>query len=662
MSETSRYAGSGPKNINLSVAAIGETNDIKIGGRFAKRLPKTAALAIGIALLYILPNFNAPLLGGSNISFPAMLFFPVGIYVLLALGLDVMVGRSGLSNLGYAGFFAAGAYTTGVLTTRFGFTFFEALLPAMVVALLLGVFMSMASLRTKGHYLAIITLGMGMIVYEVVGNVGTLGGIQGISGIPHPGAIFGVTFGVLDFAPYDALLLTAILLTVAALWVIGRGRVGRSWTAIRDDELAARLVGVKVERFKVTAFAVGGTIGGLAGALYATQVGFIDPSTFTLSLSIFVLAAVVLVGKGRIWSVVLGAVVVAYLPERFQVIGQWNTLVFGLVLALIMLLQPQGLSVAVRALVDRVAMRRSGPRSANDARVSPSGSAWMAEPNIGRRPQAAEITLASAKRAVTLGSNHPTPVLEVDDLVVAFGGLVVLNGLSLSVARGEVVSIIGPNGAGKSTILNVVTGIYKATSGDVRMNGASINDQSSDWRARQGISRTFQNIRLFHSMTALENVLVAAESKQSYGVLGSIFNPRRLAREKSIARDRAMGCLSMVGLANVGDVGASSLSYGAQRRLEIARALALDPALLLLDEPAAGSNPSEKLELSEVIKNLAAAGYSVILVEHNVELVVDVSDKVIVVNFGVKIAEGTGRAIQEDPVVQEAYLGVTHAP
>jgi branched-chain amino acid transport system permease protein len=298
-----------------------------------------------VAFLYALPSFRLPLLNTPQSDFASVLFYPVGIYVLLAMGLNVVVGQAGLLDLGYVAFFAIGAYTMGILGTmpHPPLSFPEVLPLAIAVSMIAGVILGTPTLRLRGDYLAIVTLGFGEIVRITAVNTDSIGGPRGISNIPHPPNVGGVRFGLLDPKPYYWLLLTIIIILVLLLRRLERSRVGRAWTAIREDEDAAALMGVPVFRFKLWSFAIGAGFGGLGGVMYASKVTFISPNTFTLILSILILSAVVLGGSGNLAGVIVGAIVIAYLPERFRNFEQYRVLVFGAALVAMMIFRPQGL-------------------------------------------------------------------------------------------------------------------------------------------------------------------------------------------------------------------------------------------------------------------------------------------------------------------------------
>jgi branched-chain amino acid transport system permease protein len=673
------------RQIGAALADGRQLWDGTVAGRpFRRRLIVAAAIIAGLALLYALPVISIPVIDTPQVSFASVLFYPIGLYVLMAIGLDMTVGRTGQVNLGYAAFFAVGAYTTAMLSTHAGMSYYETIVPALLASMLTGLLVGVVSLRVRGDYFAIVTLGIGLVVQEIVSNVGAFGSTIGIYSIPPPAPLFGLQFGVADPQAYDWLVSAMIIVVSVLFWLLYRSWLGRAWVAIREDENAARLMGVSVRKLKVLASAIGALPGGLAGSIYAAQVGYISPVTFGLTLSILLLAAVALGGKGRLAGVILGAFLVAYLPERFLALDSVKTLLFGVVLVLVMVFRPEGIVGSLQHRRQRIsarsgARRASAPESALAA--APIGTRETSEPGRTRsglpgteatadsdRPTgswrsgtgAREMCeLLPEKHGLDAGLASGGPALRVADALVAFGGVIALRDVSLAVAPGVVTSVIGPNGAGKTTLINAVTGVYPLGHGRIWLGRDEVTAMSVEKRARAGLGRTFQNIRLFGEMTALENVLVAAESGRRAGLL------RRLSPEAEDARrssdreliDEAMVLLESVGLADSAASRSNQLSYGAQRRLEIARALALDPRVVLLDEPAAGANSAEKRDLMELIGTIAESGRAVLLVEHDIQLVMQISAKVVVMNFGKVIAEGTPNEVRNDPAVIAAYLG-----
>jgi ABC-type branched-subunit amino acid transport system ATPase component/ABC-type branched-subunit amino acid transport system permease subunit len=607
------------------------------------------------------------------------------IYVLLALGLNIVVGYAGLLDLGYAAFFAIGAYTMGLLNSPVlgsplyghAWSFWLCIWVAAAMSALLGVVIGAPTLRVRGDYLAIITLGFGEIIPVAIRNLGDVtieiggwrpverlnltGGENGVNPVGRP-FLPGVPFET-DPVPWYFLILVIGVVSLFAMSRLHDSRLGRAWMAIREDETAADCTGVNPISTKLLAFALGASFAGFAGSVYAAKLQAITPGAFEFQVSIMLLCMVVLGGAGSLGGVVLGAMLITVFDRvvlsqtTFLVRGLgravgmpalaaidltlWRWFFFGLGLVLVMLLRPQGLA----------GRRQRAAPLVDDAEES--GAVEAAPP-----PRVEAIPGWLRERLMAAGDGNAEPVLQVQGLTKRFGGVIALNQVDLVVPRGAIVGLIGPNGAGKTTFFNTVTGLVRPDGGRISFAGASVVGLRPNAIVARGIARTFQSIRLFPHMTVLENVLVGEHCRLGARVAGAVFRPPSVVAEEARARERARALLAFVGLGDEGDDVARNLAYGDQRRLEIARALATEPRLLLLDEPTAGMNPRETETLTDLIGLLRRElALSVLLIEHDMEVVMGISDRITVLDYGTRIAEGTPSEIQRHPRVIEAYLG-----
>jgi branched-chain amino acid transport system permease protein len=560
-------------------------------------------------------------------EFHLKIVFTAGVYYLAASGLNVLVGWSGQKSLGHAGLFAAGAYTAALLTAQAGWNPWLALLAAAVVAALFGVLIALPSLRVKGPSLAMVTIGFGIVVEKVVTEWQVpFGGQQGIYGVA-PLTVGGRSLGIGEWA---LLVLALAAVTHYLMRQLLGGKYGRAFQAVQAAEVAAESVGVDVYRHKVLAFVISAVTCGIAGALVAQQNQYINSDFISFNLSIFLLL-VVLFGGPSILGPALGAVCLTLL-DAF--LARWPGLqhfTYGALLLFALYAMPQGLSGALAALLRRG--QRRAPRVSK-----PVAGEWMPRPG------------------------EPAPdtgvILRAEGLYKAYGGVVPVNEVAMELKPGHVHALIGPNGAGKTTLLNLLSGIVRPDRGAVVFAGRNTTTLRASQVCALGIARTFQNLKLFTHLSVLDNVLVGLHPHLKVGFWPCLLGLPSARREERAARDEAMRLLAFAGLAERAHEAAGSLPYGLQRRLELARALATHPRLLLLDEPAAGLNPQETAELTALIGRIRDKGITVLLIEHHMDLVMAVSDHVLVLDYGAKIAEGAPVAVQRDARVIAAYLGV----
>lgn len=534
-------------------------------------------------------------------------------FSIAVFGLSVVLGLCGQINLAQAAFFGFGAYAVGLGTTDLHLSFWLCLAGGCVVALIAGALLGMSTLRLGGHYLAMVTISFQQIVTLVMINaIWLTHGPDGVANIRKP-ELFQTSQSYLAFC-------VAMLAIVGYLvWHLPDTKLGRAMRAVRDNELAAGVNGIDVFRTKIYAFGICALLGGLAGGLFAGGFAYVSPDQFSFAESIVFLTMSLLGGVASPIGSVIGTGLLILIPEWLRFLKSVPGLylaIYGLSVILIIRFMPDGIWGFVSDAFARWRVRAKAP------------------------PVAATLQLKPA----TAGGDT---VLEVTGLSKHFGGLKAVDGVDIAVKRGGVHALIGPNGSGKTTTLNVLSGLYKATAGRVVLDGTDITNMAPHQRTAAGLGRTFQNIRLFRSMTALENVEIGAE-RPGNTMIGT---------DEGTLTERAMQALTFVGLGNRANELISSFSYGHQRLIEIARALASNPTLLLLDEPAAGLNSTEKLELHELLKRIAAQGLTILIIDHDMTLVSEAAQHITVLNFGRRIADGESMAVLRHPDVVSAYLG-----
>ena len=559
------------------------------------------------------------------------------IYAILAVSLNFVLGYAGQISLGHAGFFGIGAYTAAIMTHgSSGEMFWPAFIASGITAGIAGAIIGIPALRLKGHYLAFGTLGFGEIVRIVLYNWREVTrGTDGISGIPSP-KLFGFEFDTDQ--KYYFLVLAVLALVLVASYRTQRSKFGREFAAIRDAEMAAGTTGVNVTRMKILAFVISSVIAGFAGALYANLVGFLSPDTFTFEVTAQVLSMVLIGGMGTTFGPVVGAIFIMALPEMLRVSKEYYQVIYGAGVAFTVLFLPQG----ILGLFNR--------RKA--ARVPQASAADAADELPLDDPAIALLRPAQASHVETNAN-----ILAINHLTCKFGGLIAINDLSMDVKAGSIHALIGPNGAGKSTFINLVSGVYVPASDTMTFDGEKLQPMASWNLAKLGIARTFQNLRSFHSLTVKENVLVGCRAASSSGWLAVVLGlPSAAAEEKELVA-LAEAALRFVGLWHVRDTLVSSLPHEQQRLVEIARALAMRPKMILLDEPAAGMNPTEVERLVSCVQKMKAIGLTVLIVEHNMPFVMRIADDITVLSFGKKIADGAPQEIRSNPEVISAYLG-----
>ena len=549
-----------------------------------------------------------------------------GAYALLVIGYQFIFGYAGALSLAQGTFFGLGAYVTGVLGSRLGWSF-PATFPLSVVAAgAVAIMVAAPVLRLESHYFALATLGIGQVVLLAAVNWQDLtGGANGIPGVPGV-VIFGQPIG--RGLPLLAFVWGFVGLGALVAWQIARGLYGRTFQVMRENAIAALSIGIDTGQLRFSAFALSALYAGGAGALYVHAIGVISPEVLEFPIMVACLTMAVAGGRARVSGAVVGAVLLVHLPEWFRFFEKSYLIAYGAALLAAIIAAPWGLVGALERLRQLL----------------------LPEPPA---PDPAPLPLAPRLRPAAGGS----PLLEVEGVGIGFGGVKAVDDVAFTIAPGEVVGMIGPNGSGKTTLVNLITGLYQAERGRIRLSGRDITRESAFRIARLGIARSFQNINLVEELTALDNVAAARAALEGVGLKSALI-AGRFDRALARARGHAMALLDTLGIAAVATRPCGALPHGFRRGVEIARALALEPALLILDEPAAGLSEAEQGELARHLSALAEEGLTLLVIEHNMRFLMPLARRMICLDNGRIVATGSPQQIQSDPRVAEAYLGL----
>ncbi len=555
----------------------------------------------------------------------------IGLYALVCLGLVLLTGVGGLTSFGQAAFVGVGAYTTAWLTLNTGMSPWLTVFVGLGLTAVSAIVVGAITLRMSGHYLPLATIAWGLSLYYLMGNLDALGKYDGLLGLKS------LSIGSVDIGQGRLffVLTWAILITGAiALLNLLDSRPGRAIRSLKGGSQMAEAMGISTFRYKVTVFLIAALFASVAGWLLAHFQRTVNPSAFGLKMGIEYLFMAVIGGVGYVWGAIVGAGLIKLLDDYLQVAlpaligtsGSYEVIVFGVAMVLVLQYLPEGIWSLVA---------RKFPRP-------PRKMDWQ------------DAAPLSARTKPVMGEL----VLKVDKIRKQFGGLVAVNDISFDIHAGKIIGLIGPNGAGKSTTFNLITGVLSKSSGQVTYRGQDITSLPTRDISRQGMARTFQHVKMIPDMTVLENVALGAYTRGKSGVISSMLGTNHTEEQRFMKE--AQHQLERIGMGNYLNEQAGNLAMGPQRLMEIARALCCDPALLLLDEPAAGLRHKEKQDLIKVLRQLQTEGMSILLVEHDMDLVMEVCDHLVVMEFGTLLTQGTPAEIQASPAVRAAYLGTEH--
>ena len=565
--------------------------------------------------------------------------YPIGVGIIAGamaagtVGFVLLLGYAHQLAFGQAGFLMVGGYASAILCVNYGVDPFVALVIGAILAMLTAWMIAAPILRLRGFVLAMVSLAMHLIfIVLALELVPITGGALGTQGV-RKFALFGISLA--NDTAYFYAVWTIALICIRIGLNIDRSRIGRALKAIAASETAAGSVGIDIVQYKVQMFVISAGMASVAGSLGAHYLRAMDPNVYGFAYSLNLLTGVIIGGLTSVWGGALGATVITGLREALRDLGLplWESVIMGALTVVVLLAFPHGLAGAISRLFDRLTASQGNQR----VRASEPDPSALAP--LGARPAAG------------------TPFLEVTNAVRAFGNLRAVNSVDLTVEAGSITALIGPNGAGKTTLFNLIGGYQPLDGGSVTLAGQNIGTLLPNQIALCGVGRTFQNLQLFDNMTVLENVMCGRHRLMPTGILGIAARIPSVPREEEAARRAAAACLAFVGLKGADDLAPTALSFGHQRLVEIARALALEPKLLLMDEPASGLNDTETERLAELILRIAALGITVLLVEHDMRIVMGLADHVVVMHHGEKIADGPTDVVRADQKVVAAYLG-----
>lgn len=558
------------------------------------------------------------------------------ISILLAQSINLLTGITGQISLGHAGYFAIGAYASALLMKEVGFNYPFAVVTAVAITTLIGALISFPAGRVREFYLAMMSLAFGLIVYEIVKEwQGLTGGVMGLRGMPSASigtlTVFGFTF---DGAAYFRLLLVVLFAIMFMLRNIIKSHYGRAYYAVHNSEVGAGALGISQGAAKVQSYAISAGIAGLAGALYAHLVSYLTPESFSLMRSIEILVMAIVGGFGSMLGQVFGATIFTYLPRQLQAFSDYQYIIYGLILTFSFIVLPKGIAGLLRARTDcsKYAELKNALDMEHDA------------------PQALTQHYSNTEK-------NNKALLSVLGVSKDFSGLRALDGVSLSLYPGCITALVGPNGSGKTTLVNVISGIFPPSSGEITFNAHDISKLSSYKIARLGVTRTFQDPRNVPGLTVRENILMGANRLFKTGLISTALNSRKTIEEEKCILSNVEHLMGLCGIKEYADHNIDELPYGIQRLAEVVRALASDPSLLMLDEPAAGLSEYEIQKLTDLIKLAQSRGIGVLIIDHHMDFLAEIVSEVIVLETGKVVYHGDMENMRTDPKVIEAYLG-----